>query len=210
MLAFTAWLSELSALPIRRLIVMGVANVAYGTFAFSLARRRVRPRGLIVLLVAANALWAGLCAVTAILVASNASTWGVAQLLVEGVLVCRQSPCCRQHLCATYREAHDRGRSRRLHARSVSVTSQDAGDDSISMKSTAFTSRSSCCVTARCTRRTTHPRAIRWIATRAFRWRPRNPASFDCRPGIERVLSFEDHWALITRRLRPSEQGAGA
>ncbi|MBK9708652.1 MAG: hypothetical protein IPO77_17100 [Acidobacteria bacterium] len=35
----------------------------------------------------ANALWAVLCGLTAIIVASNASRFGVAQLLVEGSLV---------------------------------------------------------------------------------------------------------------------------
>ncbi|MBK7600251.1 MAG: hypothetical protein IPJ07_17720 [Acidobacteria bacterium] len=86
-LAFSGWLSRLYALPVDLLIVMGVANVAYGTFSFSLARRGVRPRALIVLLVVANALWAVLCGLTAIIVASNASRFGVAQLLVEGSLV---------------------------------------------------------------------------------------------------------------------------
>ncbi len=86
-LAFSGWLSRLYALPVDLLIGMGVVNVGYGTFSFSLARRSVRPRALIGLLVAANALWAGLCMLTAIIVASNASKIGVAQLLLEGALV---------------------------------------------------------------------------------------------------------------------------
>ena len=86
-LSFSGWLSRLYALPIDLLIVMGVANLAYGTFSFSLARRAVRPRALIVVLVVANGLWAGLCGLAAILFASSASKLGVAQLLVEGSLV---------------------------------------------------------------------------------------------------------------------------
>ena len=86
-LAFSGWLSRLYALPVDLLIVMGVANVMYGTFSFSLARRGFRPRALIVLLVVANALWAGLCGLTAIVVAANASKFGLAHLLVESLLV---------------------------------------------------------------------------------------------------------------------------
>ena len=86
-LVFSGWLSALYALPVDLLIFMGVANVAYGTFSFSLARQGVRPRALVVLLVAANALWAVLCGLTAIVVASHASPFGVAHLLIEGSLV---------------------------------------------------------------------------------------------------------------------------
>ncbi|MBC7842442.1 MAG: hypothetical protein H7099_09015 [Gemmatimonadaceae bacterium] len=87
MLAFSGWLSRLYALPVDLLVVMGVANVVYGTFSFALARRRVRPRALIVCLVMANALWAGSCALAAIMVAATASTFGLTHLLAESVLV---------------------------------------------------------------------------------------------------------------------------
>ncbi len=86
-LAFAGWLSRLYALPLELLIVMGIANRSYGSFSLSLARRGIRPRALITLLVAANTVWAGLCGLTAIIFASQASTFGVAQLLVEGSLV---------------------------------------------------------------------------------------------------------------------------
>jgi hypothetical protein len=86
-LVFARWLSQLYAVPVALLLIMGVANVVYGTYSFSLARRAVRPRALIVLLISANALWAGLCLVAAFIVASTASKLGVAQLLVEGTLV---------------------------------------------------------------------------------------------------------------------------
>ena len=44
---------------------MGLANLAYGTFSFSLARRAVRPRALLQLLASANIAWGVLCAVAA-------------------------------------------------------------------------------------------------------------------------------------------------
>jgi hypothetical protein len=84
-LMFSSWLSTLYRLPVSLVIAMGVANLAYGGFSLSLARRSVRPRGLLLLLVAANVFWGLLCA--AVLVASRASTLGLAQLIIEGAYV---------------------------------------------------------------------------------------------------------------------------
>jgi len=86
-LSLADWLSRLYALPVALVVAMGVANVAYGTFSFSLARRATRPRALLHLLVVANATWAVLCGVTAIAVSSYASPLGVAQLVLEGLFV---------------------------------------------------------------------------------------------------------------------------
>lgn len=86
-LSLSGWLSRLYALPVSLLLGMGLANVAYGAFSYSLARRPVRPRALLVLLVAANASWAVFCAITALIVAPYASPVGLATLLFESLFV---------------------------------------------------------------------------------------------------------------------------
>jgi hypothetical protein len=86
-LSLSAWLSRLYALPYALLIVMGVANLVYGAFSFSLARRDSRPRSLFVLLVMANGLWALLCGLAAVYFAGQASVYGLAHLLGEGLFV---------------------------------------------------------------------------------------------------------------------------
>lgn len=86
-LSLSGWLSQLYALPRAVLVVIGVMNLAYGTFSFSLAVRPHRPRPLIVLLVGANAAWAGLCGFAAVVLMGTASAFGLAHLVVEGVFV---------------------------------------------------------------------------------------------------------------------------
>jgi hypothetical protein len=81
------WLSRLYAMPHGLLVGMGVVNLAYGAFSFSLARRAHRPRSLILLLVVANATWAGLCALAAVRLAGTASAFGLAHLVGEGLFV---------------------------------------------------------------------------------------------------------------------------
>lgn len=87
MLSLSGWLSRLYALPVGLLVVMGLANLAYAAFSFSLARRRIRPRALVMVLVIANASWAALCALTAVVVAGQASAFGMAHLLGECLVV---------------------------------------------------------------------------------------------------------------------------
>ena len=87
MLSLSSWLSDLYALPRVLLIGIGVVNLCYGAFSFSLARRARRPRPLIVLLVVANATWAVLCVLAAVLLAGQASAFGMAQLVGEGLFV---------------------------------------------------------------------------------------------------------------------------
>lgn len=87
MLALSAWLAALYGLPRAMLVVMGIANLCYATYSFSLARRAARPLPLIVLLVVANATWAVLCLVAAARVAGSATAFGVAHLVGEGAIV---------------------------------------------------------------------------------------------------------------------------
>ena len=86
-LSFARWLSGLYALPSSMVVTMGIANLVYGTFSLSLARRAIRPRGLLLLLIVANISWAVLCVITAVVVAKQASFIGLATLLFEGVYV---------------------------------------------------------------------------------------------------------------------------
>ena len=86
-LAGSSWLSEFYALPRPLLAATGAANVAYGLFSFSLARRAARPRSLIVLLVVANALWAVFCVIVAAHFAATASLFGLAHLIGEAIVV---------------------------------------------------------------------------------------------------------------------------
>ena len=85
--SLSRWLSDLYAIPRELIVAMGLANLAYGTFSLSLARRVSTPQSLIVLLVVANATWAGVCVVAAVLLAGTASAFGLAHLVGEGLFV---------------------------------------------------------------------------------------------------------------------------
>ena len=86
-LSFAHWLSALYALLVGFVVTMGTANLAYGTFSLYLARCALRPRALLLLLVVANISWAVLCAITAVVMATQASYFGLAHLLLESVYV---------------------------------------------------------------------------------------------------------------------------
>lgn len=86
-LAVAPWLSALYAVPVGLIHVMGGANLAYGGYSLSLARRAVRPRALLLFLVAANLAWAVICAVATAWLAQEASAFGLAHLMLEGVYV---------------------------------------------------------------------------------------------------------------------------
>lgn len=86
-LTLSSWLSELYALPERFVIGLGTANLAYGTFSLSLARRTVRPRTLLKILIGANLAWALFCVIASAIFASQASVYGLATLLFEGAYV---------------------------------------------------------------------------------------------------------------------------
>lgn len=86
-LTLSSWLSTLYAMPERFVLALGAANLAYGTFSLSLARRTVRPRALLRLLVAANLAWAVFCVIASAILASQATAYGLALLLFEGAYV---------------------------------------------------------------------------------------------------------------------------
>ena len=86
-LAFAAWFSRLYALPVEVVIGIGLANLGFGLFSYSLWRRPHRPRALIRVLVVANASWAVLSAVAVVVAAPCASPFGLAHLLGECLFV---------------------------------------------------------------------------------------------------------------------------
>ena len=86
-LLFHGWLSDLFQLPVRLVFVMGVANLVYASYSFSLALRQKRPLMLIKLLVLANFTWAALCFIWFATFFTTASVFGLAQLGLEGLFV---------------------------------------------------------------------------------------------------------------------------
>lgn len=87
MLTLSGWLSLLYTLPHEFVIGLGLVNLSYAGFSFSLAIRTKRPQALITLLVAANASWAGVCLLAAIALAAKASPFGLAHLVIESLYV---------------------------------------------------------------------------------------------------------------------------
>ncbi|MFI8747539.1 hypothetical protein ACIGKL_20550 [Pseudomonas sp. NPDC077186] len=81
------WLSELQALPLALLTLIGLVNLLYAAYSLSLARRRWRPRTLIVLLVLGNLAWAAACLGLAASFVGSASPWGLAYLVGEALFV---------------------------------------------------------------------------------------------------------------------------
>lgn len=86
-LALSGWLSDLYALPRTLLVTMGIANLAYGTYSGTLARRARRPYAMLVALIVANAAWAVLCALAAVRFRATASVFGLTHLIGESVFV---------------------------------------------------------------------------------------------------------------------------
>lgn len=68
-------------------MTIGLANVTYAAYSFSLARRSRRPPALLLPLIAANSLWAITCVVAAVYFAGSASVLGLGHLLTEGLVV---------------------------------------------------------------------------------------------------------------------------
>jgi hypothetical protein len=87
LLALSPWLARLFALPHSLVLVIGAANLAYGAYSFSLARRAHRPMALIVLLVCANAAWAVVCVALVVRYRGEASVFGMMQFIGEGAFV---------------------------------------------------------------------------------------------------------------------------
>jgi hypothetical protein len=86
-LLFSNWLVSWFGLPLSSIIFMGMVNIAYGCYSFSLLVRIKRPLRLIILLVIANLVWALLCVLRAAIFAQTATPLGIAYLFLEAVYV---------------------------------------------------------------------------------------------------------------------------
>lgn len=84
-------LADLYGLPLALVTAVGLVNLMYGCGSGTLARqasRGTRPaRRWVDLLIACNLAWAGVCVILAATWWAEASPWGLAQLLGEGVYV---------------------------------------------------------------------------------------------------------------------------
>jgi hypothetical protein len=86
-LLFGEWLSRLYLLPPAILYFMALANLLYATYSFSLAKRRTRPRALIILLVGANGAWTFVCLGLATHFFETATFLGIGLLVGEAIFV---------------------------------------------------------------------------------------------------------------------------
>lgn len=86
-LALSGWLSRLHALPRDLLLFIGVVNLLYACYSFSLARRATRALWQIKLLVYANAGWALACLGIVMAFRSTISPFGILHLVGEAVFV---------------------------------------------------------------------------------------------------------------------------
>ena len=81
------WLSRWTQLPQGLVFFMGIANLAYASYSFSLAVRSQRSPTLINLLVAANLAWSLLLFVWVVVFFDTASLLGFVYLLSESLFV---------------------------------------------------------------------------------------------------------------------------
>jgi hypothetical protein len=86
-LSFSGWLSRLYSMPVGLLYFMGMVNLLYAAYSFSLAIRRTRPRVLMTLLAAANGVWTLVCLGIAAYFFETATVFGIGQLVVEAIFV---------------------------------------------------------------------------------------------------------------------------
>lgn len=86
-LSFYEWLSRLYSLPPGILHFMGLVNLLYATYSFSLAKRRARPKALIILLAAANGPWTFVCLGLATHFFETATFLGIGLLVGEAIFV---------------------------------------------------------------------------------------------------------------------------
>ena len=78
---------NLHRLPFELILVIGIANVVYGSFSLSLALRKTRPLVLIKLLAIANMVWLPIIFSFGFWQINSASIWGLAHLFGEGIYV---------------------------------------------------------------------------------------------------------------------------
>jgi hypothetical protein len=88
LLGLRGWLAELYSLPSELLLAMGIANLAYASVSFTLARRSRGDRvPFLRVVAAANIAWGVGCSIAAALFIEEASVFGTAQLVGEALFV---------------------------------------------------------------------------------------------------------------------------
>jgi hypothetical protein len=87
MLIFHSWLSEFWGLPLLLVVFIGVVNMLYGTYSFTVARMRVRPVWRIVLLAVANFSWTINCIIMGLVFLNSATIFGLLHIFGEGLYV---------------------------------------------------------------------------------------------------------------------------
>ncbi len=87
LIVLSGWISPQYGLPHWFVVGHGCVHLAYGTYSLSLAIRRHRPMPLIKLLVFANATWAMVCLIFAMILLGNATLFAAAHFLLEGIYV---------------------------------------------------------------------------------------------------------------------------
>ena len=122
-LALLSWLSRLYELPSGLLLFTGIANLAYATYSFTLARRHRRPVVALNTLIVANFSWALVCTFLVLTLAQSASIFGIAHLAGEAVFVAALAALewrwRRLLLVAPARASEARRRSSRQSSRSA-------------------------------------------------------------------------------------------
>jgi hypothetical protein len=96
MLALAGLLAPLFGLPRVVVVFIGLVNLAYSAFSFSLARQSSPARGRVRALVTANLLWVGVCVVTALYFAGPGTGWARVTCLRKGSLWASSRPSRRK------------------------------------------------------------------------------------------------------------------
>ncbi|MEM9585663.1 MAG: hypothetical protein AAGA03_00155 [Planctomycetota bacterium] len=86
-LAANSWLAVWLGLPQLQVLILGLANLSYGSCSLALAIRKRRPLELIRLLAVANVGWALICYGLVAWYWTQLSVFGVLHLVAEGVYV---------------------------------------------------------------------------------------------------------------------------
>lgn len=86
-LALSKWLSDLYALPLGLVLFMGIINLLYACYSFTLAVRIARRKSMIMLLVTGNLAWAVVCLGLMIAFSGTATMSGVGVLVAEAAFV---------------------------------------------------------------------------------------------------------------------------
>ena len=74
-------------LPPSLVTTIGAVNIIYSAFGLTLGPLRRRPAWLLYALIAANLVWAGICAALVVRHAGTATIWGLGHVAGEGVFV---------------------------------------------------------------------------------------------------------------------------